>query len=283
MLYLTLLWKKDINLCWGWFSIKVMNLIFDFWKIKKIDEWIKCHEEYHSLLQDVPVVFSSHSQQAFLDKHSPRAWTEHQNAEPWTPPSTEGKTWSTCELCVHAKLLQCGWLCNLMDCRPPGSSVPRILQERILEWVAMPSSRGSSRPRDRICISYVSCIGRWVLYPYYHLGSPGGCCLSIFSCKWQWGSLNIFSFSFRWKEELGENRLTIAKKSDYQQILERKRAVPTFLSYRGITIIIACLGIVVMKLHTISTAHGRLPCTSKEIFQWWRESLVGPAMHIHPK
>ena len=32
-----------------------------------------------------------------------------------------------------------------VDCRPPGSSVPRILQEGILEWVAMPSSRGSSR------------------------------------------------------------------------------------------------------------------------------------------
>jgi len=35
-----------------------------------------------------------------------------------------------------------------MDYRPPGSSGHRILQARILEWVAMPSSRGSSRPRD---------------------------------------------------------------------------------------------------------------------------------------
>ena len=39
-----------------------------------------------------------------------------------------------------------------------------ILQARILEWVAMPSSRGSSPPRDGTRISYVSCIGRWVLY-----------------------------------------------------------------------------------------------------------------------
>ena len=37
-------------------------------------------------------------------------------------------------------------LCNPMDCSPPGSSVHGILQARILEWVAMPSSRGSSRP-----------------------------------------------------------------------------------------------------------------------------------------
>ena len=38
--------------------------------------------------------------------------------------------------------------------------------------VAMPSSRGSSRPRYRTCVSYVSCIGRQVLYHWHHLGSP---------------------------------------------------------------------------------------------------------------
>ena len=44
-------------------------------------------------------------------------------------------------------------LCGPMDCSPPGSSVHGILQARILEWVAMPSSRGSSRPRAWTCIS----------------------------------------------------------------------------------------------------------------------------------
>ena len=39
-------------------------------------------------------------------------------------------------------------LCDPMDCSPPGSSVHGILQARILEWVVMPSSRGSSQPRD---------------------------------------------------------------------------------------------------------------------------------------
>ena len=38
--------------------------------------------------------------------------------------------------------------CDPMDCSPPGSSVHGILQARILEWVAMPSSRRSSWPRD---------------------------------------------------------------------------------------------------------------------------------------
>ena len=57
---------------------------------------------------------------------------------------------------VCPKSLQlCPILCNPMDNSPPGSSVHGILQTRILEWVAMPSSRGSSQPRDQTCISYV--------------------------------------------------------------------------------------------------------------------------------
>ena len=55
------------------------------------------------------------------------------------------------------------WLCDPMDCSLPGSSVHGILQARILEWVALLSSRGSSRPRNWTWISYISCIGRWVL------------------------------------------------------------------------------------------------------------------------
>ena len=51
--------------------------------------------------------------------------------------------------CVHAKLLQsCPAVCDHMDYSFPGSSIHGILQAIILEFVAMPSSRGSSRPRD---------------------------------------------------------------------------------------------------------------------------------------
>ena len=55
-------------------------------------------------------------------------------------------------------------LCDPMDCSPPDSSVPGISQVRILEWVAIPISRGSSRPGDRTCISRISCAGRQILY-----------------------------------------------------------------------------------------------------------------------
>ena len=54
----------------------------------------------------------------------------------------------TCVL--RAKSLQsCLTLCNPMDCSLPGSPVYGISQARILEWVATPSFRGPSQPRDR--------------------------------------------------------------------------------------------------------------------------------------
>ena len=55
-------------------------------------------------------------------------------------------------------------LCNPMDCSPPCSSVCRIFQARILEWVVISSCKGSSWPRDWTLVSCVCCIGRWILY-----------------------------------------------------------------------------------------------------------------------
>ena len=57
--------------------------------------------------------------------------------------------------------------CDPMDCSPPGSSVHGILQARVLKWVAISFSRGSSHPRDRTWASYAAggllhC--RWILY-----------------------------------------------------------------------------------------------------------------------
>ena len=85
----------------------------------------------------------------------------------WCALFSAAPVWAGQELLVPvlAKLLQMGRiLCDPMDCSPPGSFVLGIFQARILEWVATPASRGSSRPRDRTCISYVCCIGTQVLY-----------------------------------------------------------------------------------------------------------------------
>ena len=53
-----------------------------------------------------------------------------------------------------------------MDYSPPGSAVHGIFQAKILECVAISCSRGSSWLRDWACVSWLSCIGRWILYHY---------------------------------------------------------------------------------------------------------------------
>ena len=57
--------------------------------------------------------------------------------------------------CTRMCTQLCPTLCHSLDCSPPVSSIQGILQTRILEWVAVSFSRGSSWPRD---LSYFSCI-----------------------------------------------------------------------------------------------------------------------------
>ena len=60
-------------------------------------------------------------------------------------------------LLMHTKPIQlCPTICNPMNCSLPGSLVHEIVQARILEWVAMPSSRGSSQPRDWTQVSHIA-------------------------------------------------------------------------------------------------------------------------------
>ena len=59
-----------------------------------------------------------------------------------------------CDLCLVAQ--SCPTLCNPVDCSPPGSSVHGIIQAGILEWVAMPSSTGSSQARDPTQVSHIA-------------------------------------------------------------------------------------------------------------------------------
>ena len=67
--------------------------------------------------------------------------------------------------CVCAQALQsCLTLCDPMNSNCQGPLSMGILQAKILEWVAVSSSRGSSQPRDQTSVFSVSCIGRRVLY-----------------------------------------------------------------------------------------------------------------------
>ena len=84
-------------------------------------------------------------------------------------PHESQHAWPPCPSPTLKKSLQlCPILCDPVNCSLSGSSVHGILQEGILEWVAMPSSGGSSQPRDWTLISHVSWIGRRVLYHLHH-------------------------------------------------------------------------------------------------------------------
>ena len=99
------------------------------------------------------------------------AWQCHSDATCWED-SGKGHRQDLLDLqswwintCMLSHFI-CVWLCDpvTLQTLQTGSSVHGILQARILKWVAMPSSRRSSLPRDQTHISYVSCIGREVLY-----------------------------------------------------------------------------------------------------------------------
>ena len=108
-----------------------------------------------------------------------------------------------CDMCACV-LRHCSHirLCNLTDWSSPGSSVHGILQARVLEWVAISSSGGSSQSRDEptsLCL-----IGRQVLYRLGLLGIPVQhresqlTLMSVFpSAKWEkWGEIRGFQILF---------------------------------------------------------------------------------------
>ena len=72
--------------------------------------------------------------------------------------------WMCIYACECSVARSCPTLCDPMDYNLPGSSVHGILQARILEWVAVSSSTGSSQPKDWTRVSCISCIGRRILY-----------------------------------------------------------------------------------------------------------------------
>ena len=80
--------------------------------------------------------------------------------------------------CMCAKLLQsCPILWDPMDSSLPGSSAHGILQTRILEWVAISFPRGSSWPRDQICISYTA--------SRFFANEPPGKSIDPSMCTWR--------------------------------------------------------------------------------------------------
>ena len=87
-------------------------------------------------------------------KHNPGKRKSHWE-EAWRPRKEM--------ISVETVTQSCLTPCDPMDCSPPGSSVQEILQATMLEWAAIPFSRGSSQPRDQTCVSCISSIaGRFL-------------------------------------------------------------------------------------------------------------------------
>ena len=123
----------------------------------------------------------------------PRSPALQADSLPSKPP---GKSVCVCVcacVCIHASmraksLWSCSTLCDLMHCGQPGSSVHWTLQAGILEWVAMPSSRGTSRPRDRTHVFCSSCLAGG-FFMLRSLGNPCVCvCVCVCAC--------VFFYSF---------------------------------------------------------------------------------------
>ena len=139
----------SFSLCWGSFILSCLlssALLSDLWPLV-LSGYSLCYP--HSLTSASLCGFSMGLEHVFKNSSSRKLLLYYHILE------------AVKLLCVHAQSL---WsfltLCDPMDCSPPGSSVHRILQARILEWVVMRSSKGSSQPRDW---TWIFCTGRRTL------------------------------------------------------------------------------------------------------------------------
>jgi len=125
-------------------------------KESDMTEWLstEAHTHTHTRIY-VYIPFSRESSQSRDQTQVSRIQVDSLPAESSEKPNIYIRTYIiTIGMCVLVTQ-SCPALCNLMNCNPPGSSVHEILQARILEWVAMLSSRGSSWPRNWSLVSLI--------------------------------------------------------------------------------------------------------------------------------
>ena len=120
-----------------------------------------CHFLLHNIINLLLLISHLSRVQLFCDNTEKRQnLTCLKSVKPFS-------VWSREEPVFLSSVCVCSVICNLrspMDCSPPGSSAHGIFQARILEWVAISSSMGSSQPGDGTHGSYIS---RHILYPHH--------------------------------------------------------------------------------------------------------------------
>ena len=160
------IWSKYNSKCWtpviGSWRVKwseMKKTSFFYWTIPKLSKYLQAPPDPDltatPLFYTIPVIRhwpQSHQKVCVLQSH--------RGLSCFHLPSH-----SFLSLQCNVKAPQsCLTLWYPRDYSLPGSSVHGILQARILEWVAIPFSRGSSPVRDRTHVPWVSCIGRRILY-----------------------------------------------------------------------------------------------------------------------
>ena len=127
-----------------------------------------------------------------------------------------------------------------MDCSPPGSSIHRISQARILEWVTKPSSRGSFWPRDRTQVSCIvggffnqqshlgnSRILEWVVYPFssgsfwLRNQTAVSCIAHVFFTNWAIREAHIINKLYKFHTSCKSNLLVLLFYSSFSYFLSR--------------------------------------------------------------
>ena len=118
-------------------------------------------------------------------------------------------------------LFACLTLCDPMDCSLPGSSVHRDPQARILEWVAMLFSRGSSRPRHRTWVSRIA--GRFFFFFFfYHLSHQGS---YLWQNKWLFHSGQKGTYLFEYRQGDNVTFLTCTPTSNHRDYGAMKKNI----------------------------------------------------------
>ena len=125
-------------------------------------------------------------------------------------------------MCVYRGAQSCPTLCDPMDCSPPGSSVHGIFQARILEWIAIPFSRGSSWPRNQTSTSYISCFSKRILYHWGHLGSPREGWFSLKTNTVIWKNVSVLLIIGNW------DRIWLLTLGPYTGLRTRTASAPGF-------------------------------------------------------
>ena len=156
-----MLGKIDARRRRGWRRMRWLDGITDSMdmSLSKLRETVKDREAWHAAVRGVTTEWLNHKT-CDVHRHSRNVSPTLAIIFPWELEDVDihSETDRERELILKMCVLvtqSCLTLCDPVGCSPPGSSVPGILQARTLEWVTIPFSRGSSRPKDQ---THVACI-----------------------------------------------------------------------------------------------------------------------------